>query len=99
MTRQLLLEVASDQAAAFAPLSQITGEELTLVERKRFDGVHELVEVLVPLALGTLPFITKVLVELIKARQHVRILYDGIEIGGVTEETAERILANLLSKR
>ncbi len=70
---------------------------VTVVQPDRFDASSsEIAHAMIVLSATTLPFLTKIVVELIRARKHVSIKHKGMELAGLSEDRAESILRNLL---
>jgi hypothetical protein len=65
------------------------------IEIKRFDGGVAIVAVVAPLLASTLPFITKIVVSQINAKKHVVVKVKGIEIRGLDEASASRLIREI----
>lgn len=71
----------------------------TKLETSSFDGQSEVVTILVTLTPIVLTFLGKLISEQIKAKKYVKIIYKGVQIKGVDEKNAAKILKELLDHK
>ncbi|MHA6718654.1 hypothetical protein ACX40Y_04295 [Sphingomonas sp. RS6] len=95
----LSLEIEKAEADAYRAEAEAAAPDAQFVEIKRFDGGVAIVAVVLPLLTATLPFITKIVLEQIRAKRHVVVKVDGVELRGLDADSASKILAQALEAR
>lgn len=70
--------------------------QVTLIHAKRLEGSDLTIEVLAVLSPALLPLLYKVIVEALRARQHVELRVNGIKVRGVSEATLLKIMNRFL---
>lgn len=79
-------------------LAQSLPEQCRIVEVSQLTG-EEVVQCVVLLSVITLPAVTKVIVELIRAKRHCSVKVDGNEVRGISEENVSTVLRRLIDAR
>ena len=95
----ILLELRADQTPALSNLHQQFPDNVRPLPVKRFDGGADVVHALIHLSYLMVPVIAKVIIEQIRARRHVSIKANGLEVTGITEKNAETLLTGLVKAR
>lgn len=69
------------------------------LETSSFDGQSEIVTVLLTLTPIVVAFLGKVISDQIKARRYVKVIYRGMQIQGLSDENATKLIEKLLEKK
>lgn len=93
----IAIEIEADDLPPLLAQAQAEQIEVECFEPKRFGGVAELAVVVLPIAAGTLPWITKIILARIAANRHVKVKVNGIEIQGLSASNTQKLLAELLA--
>ncbi len=94
----IALEVNQQDKKVFDDLAGKNIENVKILTVKRFDGTSDLIEAIVPLTISALPFITKIILEQIRSKKHVKIKHKGMEIRGISESNVVSIVEELMKK-
>jgi hypothetical protein len=95
----LLIEIAKSDLPMFDQFRSDYPSDVELVETDQFDGAVEFVHLLVdlaPLAVGSL---ATILVQTIQSRKHVVVKFQGIEVRGISETNAMKVLSEYAGKK
>lgn len=93
----LSIQVQKEDAAFRKLLSELsdTSQEL---ETSSFDGQSEIVTVLLTLTPVLVGFLGKAISDQIKARRYVKVVYRGLQIQGLSDKNATRLIEKLIEK-
>ena len=94
----LSVQVQKDDVAFREQLKKAPGASQEL-ETSSFDGQSEIVTVLLALTPVVVAFLGKVISDQIKARRYVKVVYRGMQIQGLSDENATRLIEKLLEKK
>ena len=75
-------------------LTTLTSVEV--VKADSLDGTSDLIQILLVLNSLAIPVLAKIVIESIRAKKHVSIKKDGIEITGISEASVHKILEKIL---
>lgn len=95
MNKSIVIQIRRDDDVFFTDLRSSNPEALRIIETKGLEGA-DYINGLISLSFFTLPLVTKLLVELIRARKFVSVKVDGIELTGLSESNAKELLEQLL---
>jgi hypothetical protein len=98
MSQQIVLELPEDSVAVSTLQSKLPGT-VELVDVKHFGGEMGFVSAVVTLSAAIIPSVAKIIIEHIRAKQHIRVKVRGIEITGIDEDNAVMILSDILKKK
>ena len=91
----IALEIPASHRALLGSLETSHPEAVRLAEIKHFDGLSYAVHLVIALSAVTIPAVAKVIVELIRAKQHVSVKFEGVEVKGISENNALEVLQRL----
>jgi len=92
--KPIVLELPKEDIALLKLAFVDYPDQIEILETRRLVG-GDLASALVYLTSVTVPFVVKVIVELIRARKNVSIKVDGVEVSGLSERNALRIVTQL----
>jgi hypothetical protein len=61
-----------------------------------FDGQSETISYVISLTTILAPFLTKIIIEQIKAKKYIKVVYKGVQLQGISEKNAAEVIASLL---
>ena len=95
----MVIEVEADGSGDTSLEDLATAEPgvVTRIEAKRFDG-DSAIRYLVDLTALSLPFVTRIVIERIRARKNCVVRHKGTVVQGLLPETAELVLKELLAR-
>ena len=70
--------------------------EIQIIDTKQLIGDFGVMHATISLTSMTLPFVTKILLELIRSKKNVSLKYKGVEVKGISEKNVVDVLNNLL---
>ena len=70
-------------------------DDCMLVTSKKFQGQAETIQVLVSLGAIAIPALANIIVQQIKSKKYVSVKYKGVELQGISEKNAVKILKQL----
>ncbi len=82
--------------------NQITNNESIShikLETSSFDGQSEVLTFLISLTPLAMVCLTKILVEQIRSKRYVKLIYKGLQIQGLNEKNIESTLKKIISKK
>jgi hypothetical protein len=85
----VVLEVGEADSAA---VDELPKGAYHVVSDRRLSGGIEAAQFLVTVTAATAPILARVIIEQIRSRKHVRLVKDGVEVSGVSEQTILAIL-------
>ena len=91
----LLVEFHKSQIELFNEIKEKFGPDVQLGTKITFSGYSDGAIAIVTISTAITPFLTKVIIELIKNKRRVKLKYKGFEIDGVSEDTVKEIIENL----
>jgi hypothetical protein len=94
----IMIEVDNEDKEYFESIFNAHRITVDMVETQRFGGMTETLAFIAAITTASLPVISKVIVEAIRAKHNVKIKIKGLEIDGITEENAMKILAEYFQK-
>jgi hypothetical protein len=96
----LLLEIEKKDLPDAMALTGDPSLGVDVVETDNLDasGV-EIIKILVPFSLAAMTAATKVVVEMLRSRKHIKIKHKGVEITGLSAENAMKVLGALAEKK
>jgi hypothetical protein len=97
LSKSVVVQILRVDEGSLVELQASYPNDVRVVEAKGLEGTHFL-NVLIGLSSLTLPLITKVVIELIRARKHVSLKVDGVELTGLSEKNAKELLTQLIGK-
>lgn len=98
MENAILLELPKEDIQLVDELKRMFPDSVVSVSSEKFDASIELTELVLSLTIGTIPFITKIVIELIRARKHIKIKHKGLEVVGISEKNAEQLLRQIIDQ-
>ena len=93
----VVLELQQQDAGFLDALRVQHPADIELVQLHRFDGTSDIIHAIILLSVATLPAVSKVILELIRARKYHKVKYRGTEITGLSEDATLEALAKLLA--
>jgi hypothetical protein len=94
---KILLELDSESRTILDEIPEQHAGDFMLVDSDRFDGMQAM-QLLVTLTTFSVPFVTKIVLERIRANRHVEIRKGGFTIKGLTADNAAKIIQELNKK-
>jgi hypothetical protein len=82
---------------ARAPLEELPPDLVVFARPDHFEGDVNVLTVIVTLTTATIPVVTKVILERIRSRRHIRVKLKGMEITGAELADVEKLLRSLKS--
>lgn len=76
-------------------LSALNGVVSAVLETSSFDGLSEIVSIIVTLTPAAAALIGKLVTEQIRSRRYIKIVCRGVQIQGLSEKSAAAILSKL----
>lgn len=95
----LSIQVQKDDLDFFDKLKSENSLPYTKLETSSFDGQSEVVTILLTLTPVVLTFLGKIITEQLRAKKYVKIIHKGVQIQGVDEKNAAKILKELLDEK
>lgn len=95
----LSMQVQKDDLDFFDQLNSEDSLQYTKLETSSFDGQSEVVTILLTLTPVVLTFLGKIITEQLRAKKYVKIIHKGVQIQGVDEKNAAKILKELLDEK
>lgn len=92
----IVFEIEQGDKIYFKEFENKYPESVEIVASDSLIGVNDVIQIVIVLGPITLPFITKVAIELIKDRKKATIKWNGSEITGLTEKNAVEIFDKML---
>jgi hypothetical protein len=92
------VQIQKDDIAFRQRLKEAPGPSHEL-ETSSFDGQSEIVTILLTLTPVVVAFLGKVISEQIKARRYVKVVYRGMQLQGLSDENAIRLIEKLIAKK
>ncbi len=92
------LQVQKDDFDFMNCLSSEKSIRYTALETSSFDGQSEIVTLLITITPMILTFLGKVISEQIKAKKYVKVVYKGVQLQGIDEKNAEKIIKSIIIK-
>jgi hypothetical protein len=91
----LHIRLSSDNEEKIRELALQYPNQVTPIRARRLEGSDLAIEVIAILSPALMPIIYKVIVEALRARQHVELRINGIKVRGVSEATLLKIMEKL----
>ena len=93
----IVLEILKEDAIEFEnEIENLTENGAIAIKSKAFQGAPEMIQLLVELTPAILATVTTISVTCIKAKKHISIKHNGIEISGISEKNALKIFEELM---
>ena len=93
----VVIEVDREDSDAISQISEFIGDDSDFYEVSGFGGTEGVVAFIVTISSVTIGSISKILIESVRAKRHVKIKYKGVEISGVSEANLTGILEKISS--
>lgn len=92
------LQVHKQDSAILEELTANLDVPVTKLETSSFDGQSEIVTLVITIAPMVLTFLGKIITEQIRARKYIKVVYNGVQIQGITEDNAVAILEKIINE-
>jgi hypothetical protein len=92
------IQVQKHDRAIIEELTANKDMSVTKLETSSFDGQSEIVTLVITVTPMVLTFLGKILIEQIRARKYVKVVYKGVQIQGINESTVADILAKIIGE-
>jgi len=92
------LQVHKQDSAIIEELTANLDVPVTKLETSSFDGQSEIVTLVITIAPMVLTFLGKIITEQIRARKYIKVVYNGVQIQGITEDNAAAILEKIINE-
>jgi hypothetical protein len=73
--------------------------EYEQLETSSFDGQSEIVTLVITLTPMVLGFLGKIITEQIRSERYVKVIYEGVQVQGLSEENATRLIQKMIEKK
>ncbi len=93
----LTLEIPLELRDAVLEVQREDPARIHFATKRSFGGVPDIITALIYVTPALAPFITKLVLESIRARKFVRVSYAGILIEGVSERTLPALLTSIIA--
>lgn len=92
----LLIEYPGESQFLFEDTEKTTLNKITFGKKGNIVGTQDIAIAMMTLTTTLAPFITKIIIELIKNKREITIKMNGNTIAGLSEKTAEKIITDLI---
>lgn len=80
-------------------ISQDDKLEYEQLETSSFDGQSEIVTLVITLTPMVLGFLGKIIAEQIRSKRYVKVIYEGVQVQGISEENATKLIQKMIEKK
>jgi len=98
MEKDIVITIPLSEKEVFLEILQKDDLKYDELESKNYDGLSEVVQIIIAVSTISIPVIGKILIESIKQKSKKSIKYNNIELTGLDIEEAKIILEKLLHK-
>lgn len=95
----LMIEFLEKDIGYFEELKHELSKDVELMKKGNLTGYSDSLVALIGLSATTLPYIAKILIAMIENKRRVIVKYDGIEVSGISEKNADKLLNDLMAKK
>lgn len=95
----IVLQIKKSDRALFDSAAKHSQLETVVMESRGIDGSHEILSILLGLTTTSIPAIAALIIAHIRSKRYLKIVVDGIEITGVSEKNASKLLEQILQEK
>ncbi|MGY0710618.1 hypothetical protein [Azospirillum argentinense] len=92
----IILEFPSESKDVFNELIEHSPSSVVFAKKGNLSGTADLSVAMITAAGAIAPFVTKIVIEMLRTKRKISLKCKGIEVRGLSEETAKEIITRLM---